>query len=115
MKVVKWIAYKDSADKKAAMDWLGGMFNDGMRWNDYYPPEEVGKHSVEEYVNALRSEIIEKKIRITGEEHQYSDKGVPVFEDDTVARLSFRAWGDLMAAIWSTEENKDYSYMDFYM
>ena len=40
----------------------------------------------------------------------------PVFDDGTVGSFSFRAWGDLMAAIWNTEENTNkYSYMDFYM
>jgi hypothetical protein len=32
-----------------------------------------------------------------------------------VATFSYRGWGDIMAAIWSEEENKDYNYMDFYM
>jgi hypothetical protein len=42
-------------------------------------------------------------------------EGVPVFEDETISTFSYRAWGDLLSAIWSEEENKDYNYMAFYM
>jgi hypothetical protein len=51
---------------------------------------------------------------MTGQEHQYNS-GVPVFSDGKVATYTYRGWGDLMAAIWATEEDKDYHYMDFYM
>ena len=40
---------------------------------------------------------------------------MPLFSDGKVATFSFRGWGDLMAAIWSEAEDKDYGYMDFYM
>ena len=50
-----------------------------------------------------------------GDWHQNDPKGVPVFNDGTVAMFSFRAWGDLMAALWAEHEDCDYSYMDFYM
>lgn len=42
-----------------------------------------------------------------------TDCGCPVFSDGTVSRMSFRAWGDFMAAVWSEEEDKDYCYVDF--
>jgi hypothetical protein len=29
--------------------------------------------------------------------------------------MTFRAWGDFMDAVWSEEEDRDMSYMDFYM
>ena len=48
-------------------------------------------------------------------EHQNDDHGVPKSDDDTVGLFSFRSWGDLMAAIWSEEEDKDYDYLNFYM
>ncbi len=38
-----------------------------------------------------------------------------MFNDGTAGMFSFRAWGDLMAAIWAEHENRDYGYMDFYM
>jgi hypothetical protein len=40
----------------------------------------------------------------------------PVFDDGTVGGFSFRAWGDLLAAVWNTAEGTTkYSYMSFYM
>jgi len=72
-------------------------------------------HEVTPYLEAIRRSVIKNGFRLTGEDHQYRDCGVPLFEDLTIAEFSFRAWGDLMAAIWAEEENKDYHYMDFYM
>jgi hypothetical protein len=63
----------------------------------------------------LRRSIIANNIRCTGEQHQNGAVAVPLWSNGKVDTYSFRAWGDLMAAVWSTEENKDYGYMDFYM
>ena len=49
------------------------------------------------------------------EQHQNGAVAVPLWSNGKVDTYSFRSWGDLMAAVWSTEENKDYGYMDFYM
>ncbi len=65
------------------------------------------------YIEALRKKIIADNIKCAGDIHQ--DKMVPLFNDNTVGLFSWRAWGDLMAAIWSEEENKDYCYLQFYM
>lgn len=111
MEVINWISYDEAEQKVPSIDRMGGFFGAGMCWNDYIAHSSTAIQHLE----VLRAEIIAKNIRITGQGHQYADNGVPVFEDGTVALFSYRGWGDLMAAIWSTEENKDYNYMDFYM
>jgi hypothetical protein len=112
MKVKGWISYDDADELTSSVGGMGGWFQNGLRWKDYI---ETANFLQVPYFEAIRKEIIAKGIRYTGQEHQYSDSGVPVFDDGTCGSFSFRAWGDLMAAIWSTEEDKDYCYMDFYM
>ena len=66
------------------------------------------------YFEAMRAAILKKKIRQGGFWHQSSDdKGMPLFEDDTVGSFTFRAWGDVMAAIWAEQDGKDYNYVSF--
>ena len=117
MKVVNWISYDESENYAYNnIGGLGGFFNftnKGMRWKDYINNFLEGDKV---YVEALRQEILDKNLRFCGNDHQADNfEGVPVFEDNTVATYSYRAWGDLMAAIWSEKEDKDYCYMDFYM
>lgn len=114
MKVVKWIERDDRDDTKypKIVGGLGGFFKEGMRWDDYLKETQEDWHP---YVEAIRQSAIENNIRITGKQHQYGDSGMPIFEDGAAGMFSYRAWGDLMAAIWSEAENKDYSYMNFYM
>jgi hypothetical protein len=112
MKVVKMVEYGEYPE--APVGGLGGFFQDGMRWEDY-----VGAHKEQDkvipYLNAIRECVLNLKIKHGGDWHQNDPEGTFLFEDGTAPEFSFRAWGDLMAAIWSSEENKDYSYMDFYM
>jgi len=93
---------------------FGGWFNWGnnkdQRWQDYI---KVYHDDQKPYLETIRKEIVKNKFRFGGDRHQ--ENMIPLFSDDTVGCFSYRAWGDLMAAIWSEEENKDYSYMDFYM
>lgn len=115
MKVIEWIAYEDVGDRLDSIGGMGGWFNwkeKGKRWKDYiaYKSEEERP-----YAEAIRESVLELKIRAGGDWHQHSDGGVPLFEDNTVGTFSYRAWGDIMAAIWSEAEDKDYTYMDFYM
>ena len=113
MKVVRWISYEQAKDLPDHIGGMGGFFNfseSGQRWRDYLEGlSEVGKP----YAEALRQEILAKKLRFSGGHHQADPEGTPVFEDGSVACFSMRAWGDLMAAVWSEEENTDYSYCDF--
>ncbi len=115
MKVIKWISEKESEGKKESIGGMGGWFNfkeTGLRWKDYI---EIWQDIAKPYAGAIRESVVKNKLRLTGNDHQYSGSGVPLFEDDTIGSFSFRGWGDIMAAIWSEEENKDYNYMDFYM
>jgi len=82
------------------------------RWAEYVRVMELERS---EHVVALRAAILERQLREGGDWHQSAEDGVPFFSDGTAATYSFRAWGDLLAAIWSEAENKDYGYMDFYM
>jgi hypothetical protein len=111
MKIIKWISSDDSEKLEQSFGGLGGFFQNGMRWKDYIAVVNEDKLH---YAEALREEIIRLKIKESGPWHQNDSNGTPVFEDNTYASFSFRAWGDLLAAIWSSEENKDYCYMDFY-
>jgi len=112
MKVKRWISLKQAEEYKESVGWVGGWFSNGHRWKDYI---EDYKEPISLYLEAIRQSVLENCLRLTGEQHQYSINGIPLFEDDTVGIFTFRAWGDLMAAIWSEAENKNYSYIDFYM
>lgn len=115
-KVTDWIDLGESEGKEEAIGGIGGFFNagmiHGMRWKDYI---EIWKDETKPYAEAIRKNVIENNIKITGEKHQSSSNGVPLFDDGKIGSFSYRAWGDLMAAIWSEEESKDYNYMNFYM
>lgn len=112
--VVDWVDYNDEKINECpvSIGGLGGWFESGMRWNDYLESLVEGRKI---YAEALRNSIIQNEIRYTGDEHQNASDGVPLFSDGTIGSFSFRAWGDLMAAIWSTEDNRNYCYMDYYM
>lgn len=111
--VVDWISYSEAEDLESSIGGLGGFFMDGMRGNkDYF--DALHEH-VKPYAEAIRTSVIKYDVRHTGEDHQGGPDGVPLFSDGTVGTFSWRAWGDLMAAIWSEEEDKDYCYMNFYM
>lgn len=115
IEVVRWISGADADKYPEAFGGLGGWFNfkqKGQRWKDYI---ENVKEEYHPYAEALRREILRRKLREGGDWHQHSEEGTPVFSDETVANFSYRAWGDLLAAVWSEEENRDYHYMNFYM
>jgi len=112
MKVIGWIDYDEIEDGfDESFGGFGGFFQKGMRWADYvdyWDDEDLV------YAQALRRAIVERSIKSTGSDHQTGSELVPVFDDGTYASFTFRAWGDLLAAIWSDEEGRDYNYMDFY-
>jgi hypothetical protein len=113
MEVVDWIYY-DSIDgrEENGLGGLGGWFDKGLRWKDYL---DNCSAEIKEYAEAFRRAVIKSHLKAGGDWHQSEDEGVPVFSDGTIATFSYRAWGDIMAAIWAEEENKDYTYMSFYM
>lgn len=106
--VAKWIAYEDADGMPESVGGLGGCVQFGMRWGDLFT-------NGDRHLNALRAEIIRLGLREGGDWHQGDPHGVPVFSDGTVAKFSYRAWGDLLAATWASHEDVDYRYMDFYM
>lgn len=110
-KVVFVTSYEAEKLPESGLGGLGGFFNNGMRWADYLA---IWKEEVHPRLESLRAAIIEKNVRCNGLQHQNGYPSCPVFEDGTCATYSFRAWGDLMAAVWSSHDNTDYSYMDFY-
>ncbi len=115
--VTEWINSWDVDKKKykKSVGGMGGWFNfheEGKRWKDYL--EEM-KEKYHPYLEAIRMAVLRTGNRATGDDHQHALGCVPLFSDKTVGQFSFRGWGDLMAAIWSENEDKDYNYMDFYM
>lgn len=121
MKVIDWIS-NDAAEGKpeAPIGGMGGWFGFKPKtgehvahtWADYLAR---WKEPARPYAEALRDAIVERRIWECGDWHQSeSCTGVPLFEDGTVATFSFRAWGDLLAAVWSEQLGRSYCYMDFY-
>ena len=90
----------------------GGDIQIGDRWKDYI--SDVDERYLAHH-EALRRAIIARGLRRGGDWHQSSPDGVPVFDDGAIGTFSFRAWGDLLAAVWADVDRRDYSYMDFYM
>lgn len=67
------------------------------------------------YVSALRAAIIAQNIRFGGDWHQNAPNGAAIFSDGKSFCTSMRAWGRLLAAIWTSEDGSSYRYVDFYM
>jgi len=113
LKIIKFITEDETGDRQDNhLGGMGGFFQDGMRWKDYKNQyKKIAHANLEE----LRKKIVENNVRCTGEELQNGYVGIPLWSDDSVSTYSWRGWGDLMAAVWSEHENKDYCYMDFYM
>lgn len=117
--VVRWISPGESEGKEVAFGGLGGWFNSGPTWNasghcwqDYLAS---WKEVVRPYCEALRREVVRLNLRRGGDWHQQAEEGTPLFSDGKIASFSMRAWGDLLAAIWTATDGRPYNYMDFYM
>lgn len=124
MEVIDWIDEEEADKREYSIGGCGGWFGFkkdaieipegewikvGHRWRDFI--EEIKQEKVP-YYEALRKEIVNKNIKEGGFWHQ-TGEGIPLFSDNTIASFSMRAWGDLMAAIWSEEEDENYTYTDF--
>jgi hypothetical protein len=110
LSVVSWDV-NDVPEHGDTIGWWGGFFEEGMRWQDYL---DAINPKVHPYLEAARRSAVENRIRVSGESHQH-DGITPVFSDGTTFAMTYRSWGDFMAAVWSEEENRDYSYIDFYV
>ncbi len=92
----------------------GGWFDakEGHNWERYL--NEFCK-DVHQHLNMLRDDIIKREIWQCGDWHQKNNiECVPVFSDGFHFSGSYRGWGDLMAAVWSSVYNVKYNYMHFY-
>lgn len=117
--VKEWTKMPDileSFDLNTGMDIMfietGGIVKSGDRWINYINRFEEWQKP---YIEAIRLDIINRNIKITGVEHQNNSDGTPKFNNGKYGLFTFRAWGDLMAATWAEYENSNYSYLDFYM
>lgn len=84
-------------------------------FEDSYPTKTCDNDEILELIDLVSQEIYDNDYVFSGEEHQNSLTGVPVFSDGTCLRASMRAWGTIMAGIYKTPDGEDLSYMDFYM
>lgn len=87
-------------------------------WTNFecrYPTKTVEGEEVRQIVQLIGDEVVKYGYSFSGQEHQNALTGVPVFSDGTCLRASMRAWGQIMAAIYSSVEGVNLSYMDFYM
>lgn len=110
--VVRQCSYDEAQDLEDACGGMGGWV-DGEDFDEYLAA--CGDEALP-YVRGLRDWIVREKIRHGGDWHQDDEEGVPVFADGKCATFSYRAWGDLLAAVWNSHERTDrYCYMSFYM
>ena len=87
-------------------------------WTNFeceYPSRNVEGPELREIVQLIGDEVVKYGYSFSGQQHQNALTGVPVFSDGTCLRASMRAWGQIMAAIYSAVEGINLSYMDFYM
>ena len=112
--VVAWISYRkaETAHYQVDVGGWGGMMTAEMRWADYIADIDPGYAAHHE---ALRAAILARGLRRGGDWHQNAPDGLAVFDDGAIGTFTFRAWGDLMAAVWSGVDGRGYGYMDFYM
>ena len=87
-------------------------------WTNFeceYPSRNVEGEELREIVQLIGNEVLTHGYCFSGQDHQNANTGVPVFSDGTCLRASMRAWGLIMAAIYSAIDEVDLSYMDFYV
>ena len=87
-------------------------------WTDYdsnYPTISVPDEEVGNLLGAVVDAIKGGEYMISGQDHQNSATGVPVFENGTCFRASMRAWGTVMTYAYPQIEDNATNYMDFYM
>ncbi len=80
-----------------------------------YPMKKLNNKELKEVLHLIKEEIIKNNYLFSGEQHQYSLTGMPVFSDGTCFRASMRCWGHIMSKIHEGPGGLQLSYMDFYM
>jgi hypothetical protein len=104
MQTTAWLNNVEAKEYKQNII-TGGFFDIGMRWNDYLKRCNIQKDKAE----FLRSYIFKNDIK----QINRGDTVSPLFEDNIVLSFTDRAWADLLAAVWSSEDTMDYNYILF--
>lgn len=87
-------------------------------WTNFeceYPTKNADGEEFRDIMQLIGDEVVKHGYCFSGQDHQNELTGVPVFSDGTCLRASMRAWGYIMAAIYSEIEGIELSYMDFYV
>lgn len=117
IRVVDWDGPFENVKEREHAFFVSGGWVDGHSWSEYLEhmlaSDDAGPGSLP-YLEALRREVLSRRLFISGEDHQDWRFGTPVFSDGKVANFTWRAWGDFMAAVWS-EAFQGLGYMQFYM
>lgn len=80
-----------------------------------YPTRKTDAEGIKQMVDLIKEDIAKNNYLFSGQEHQFSSCGTPVFSDGTCFRASMRCWGSIMAEIYVNADGSPLSYMDFYM
>lgn len=102
------MSYQDATENSPPNIGDLGGYVDGTGWDEYI---DTWTDEAKPYYELIREYILANRIFRSGDWHQ--EEGVPVFSDGTVAAMSMRAWGDMMASIYNTHFGASYSYLDF--
>ena len=87
-------------------------------WTNYdsdFPSITVSNEELNEVLAVVVEAIREGEYMISGQDHQCSYAGVPVFDNGTCFRASMRSWGTIMTFAYPEVNGQKTSYMDFYM
>ena len=87
-------------------------------WTSYdseFPSATIANEEIGAYLGVVIDEIVKCGYVFSGNDHQNSDTGVPVFDDGTCLRASMRSWGAIMSFAYPLIDGKPTEYMDFYM
>jgi hypothetical protein len=111
--VVRWVSFSKLGQfDPAPIEGVGGWFNarkNKLHTFGYYL--EAHPEESRPYILALREEASRFNLR-TFVAFGVHRQMCPVFSDGTAVSLSQRAWGDFVAALW-TSQDKPLAYTDF--
>jgi hypothetical protein len=109
---VTWQSYDSTTDLPGYnLSDLGGPDDIDKNWPAYVVQYATEWHP---HLEAIRQSIIEDEVWAGGEWHQYSPNSLPVLSDGHLMSCTFRAWGSLLTAVWNSELERDFRYIDFY-
>jgi len=116
LSIVGWCG-DDGADLFVGPDgwtdhsWTGGQPNP-LGWIGYLSGFAPG---IWLHLEVLRENMLRRKAHYSGDWHQRC--GIPMFNDLSVIRMSQRAWGDFMSALWNEalwfEKNEPKNYTSY--